>query len=71
MMNRITYSIATLETPSHSNERELYCSVMEKLNDFLKYIEYREHDKLNLSQAEISDLYNTLSVLSMSLANCD
>ena len=60
--------IVTLETPPHSNERELYCSVMEKLNDFLKYI---EHDKLNLSQAEISDLHDILSVLSMSLDNCE
>ena len=50
------------------NERELYCSVMEKLNEFLKYM---EHNKLNLSQAEISDLHDILSVISMSLDNCE
>lgn len=50
------------------NERELYCSVMEKLNEFLKYT---EHNKLNLSQAEISDLHDILSVVSMSLNNCE
>ena len=58
----------SIKMSPHSNERELYYSVMEKLNDFLKYI---EHSKLNLSQAEISDLHDTLSVLSMSLDNCE
>lgn len=47
---------------------ELYCSVMEKLNEFLKYI---EHNKSNLSQDEISDLHDILSVISMSLDNCE
>ena len=56
------------EVSPHSNERKLYCSVMKKVDDFLKYI---EHNKLNLSQAEISDLHDTLSVLSMSLDNCE
>ena len=52
----------------HSDERELYYSVVEKLNEFLKYI---EHNKLNLSQAEVSDLRDILSVISMSLDNCE
>ena len=56
------------EISPHSKERELYYSVMEKLDTFLKYI---EHNKLNLSQAEISDLHDILSVLSMSLNNCE
>ena len=56
------------EISPHSNERELYCSVMGKLNDFLKYM---EHNKLNLSQAETSDLHDILSVVSMSLDNCE
>ena len=55
-----------IETPPHSDERELYCSVVEKLNEFLKYM---EHNKLNLSQDEISDLHDILSVTSMSLDN--
>ena len=67
-MNRITYRFVTLEVSPHSNERELYYSVMEKLNEFLKYM---EHNKLNLSQAEISDLHDTLSLTSMSLNNCE
>lgn len=46
---------------------ELYYSVLEKLNAFLKYI---EHNKLNLSQDEISNLQDILSVISMSLDNC-
>ena len=72
-MNRICQGFkinpeGNTEISPHSNERELYYSVMKKLNDFLKYI---EHSKLNLSQAEISDLHDTLSVLSMSLNNCE
>ena len=47
---------------------ELYCSVIEKLDEFLKYM---EHNKLNLSQSEISDLHDILSVMSMSLDNCE
>ena len=68
MMNRITHRITTLEMPPHSNERELYYSLMEKLNEVLIYM---EHDGLNLSQAEISDINDTLSLISMSLNNCE
>ena len=51
-----------------SKERELYRSVMEKLDTFLKYI---EHNKPNLSQSEVSNLHDILSVVSMSLDNCE
>lgn len=65
-MNRNTYITADVENPHRSDERELYCSVVEKLNEFLKYM---KHNKLNLSQDEISNLQDILSVTSMSLDN--
>lgn len=50
----------------YSNERAIYYAVVESLNKCLKYL---EHNKPNLSQDEISNLQNILSVLSMSLDN--
>lgn len=52
----------------YSNEREIYYTLVESLNKYLKYL---EHNKSNLSQDEKHILHDILSVMSMSLDNCE